>query len=170
MAAKILKNQTVSPITIIDVGNVTVPGSGQYVIPPEDYLIWAASSDIVTQVGSGDIVVSDSLKDLNKADGISLIQFGHPQFLSTSPKIYNKAITLAATEESQVLTNGTKRFTIRVRGYSSLKLAFVSGESGTNYITIPRGCSMTSDWLDVSDTLYFQTDKANQVVEILEWS
>jgi hypothetical protein len=71
--AKILKNQTVGGISIIDTG-VTVPGSGQYTIPAQDYLLWAASSNIVTQVGAGNIVVNDGSTDLSISDGIDLIK------------------------------------------------------------------------------------------------
>lgn len=88
----------------------------------------------------------------------------------TAPVIYNKSVPMAATEVSQALTSGTKRFTIRVRGIAKLQLAFVSGESGTNFLTIPVGTSYSEDSLDFSGTLYFQTNKAAQTVEIVEWS
>lgn len=72
--SKILKNTTVSPITISDTG-VTIPASpGQYTIPPQDYLLWAASSDIVGPVGVGDITVNDGSNDLNASDGMDLIK------------------------------------------------------------------------------------------------
>lgn len=71
---KILKNQTVSPILINDTG-ITVPASpSTYVIPSQDYALWAASSDIITQVGASNIVVNDGSFDLTKADAIALIQ------------------------------------------------------------------------------------------------
>ena len=74
--SKILKNQTAAPIAIGDVGNVIVPVlPATYVIPPQDWLLWAGSSDICTEVGAGNIVVSDSLNDLSISDGIDLIKF-----------------------------------------------------------------------------------------------
>lgn len=89
---------------------------------------------------------------------------------SQDPLIYNVPVLLANTEVSQALTVGTKIFTIRVRGTCGLKLAFVSGQSGTNYITIPPGANYNVEGLNFSGTLYFQTSKATQIVEILEWS
>jgi len=72
--SKILKNQTASPILIGDTG-VSVPAfPTTYTIVPNDYPLWAASSDIVTSIGNGDIIVNDGSYDLSKAEGIGLIQ------------------------------------------------------------------------------------------------
>lgn len=92
------------------------------------------------------------------------------EFPST-PTIYN-VVTSATpgTEASQALTSGTKQFTIKVRGESNLQLAFNSGESGTNYISVPACGSYTVTDINLTGTIYFQVDKASQVVEILEWS
>lgn len=71
---KILKNQTAGAILIADTG-ISIPASpALYNIPAQDYPLWAASSDIITQVGNGNIVVSDGSFDLSKADGIALLQ------------------------------------------------------------------------------------------------
>jgi hypothetical protein len=90
---------------------------------------------------------------------------------SSTPTIYNKSVPTANTEVSQALSANTKQFIIRVRGHgSTLKLAYVATESGTNYITIPKGCSMEVRNVDLtSTTLYFQCDVASQTVEIQEW-
>jgi hypothetical protein len=89
---------------------------------------------------------------------------------AATPTIYNVAIALANTEVSQALSSGTKSFTIRVRGSSSLQLAFTSGQSGTNYITLRPGVNYTQEGLNFNGTLYFQSPAAAQTVEILEWS
>lgn len=89
---------------------------------------------------------------------------------ATTPLIYNVSVPTADTEVSQLLSSNTKQFTIKVRGNSTLRLAFASGESDTNYITVTSGASYTADALNFSGTLYFQTNKASQIVEILEWS
>lgn len=88
----------------------------------------------------------------------------------TTPTIYNVSALVAGTEYSQVLTSSTKMFTIRVRGLANLKLAYISGESGTKYITIPRGTSRSVGEVNFSGTLYFQTDQPSQIVEIEEWA
>ncbi len=87
-----------------------------------------------------------------------------------TPVIYNVSAALASTEYSQVLSISTKKLLIRVRGAAKLQVAFVAGQSGTNFFTIPAGCSYTLDGLNFSGTLYFQTNKPAQVIEILEWT
>lgn len=89
--------------------------------------------------------------------------------VSTTPKIYNVAVATANTETSQTLSVGIKKFTIFVRGLATLKLSFTSGQSGTNYITVPAGSAYHADELKFSGTLYFQTTKDTQTVEITEW-
>lgn len=72
--SKILKNQTGSPIAIDDTG-ITLPASpATFTIPPQDFLLWAASSDIIGPVGVGDVVVNDGSFDLSPSDGIDLIK------------------------------------------------------------------------------------------------
>lgn len=88
---------------------------------------------------------------------------------ATTPTIYNVDVVLANTEVSQLLSDNTKSFLIRVRGVSSLKLAFESGESGTNFITVAAGACYLADGLNYTGNIYFQTTKPSQVVEILEW-
>lgn len=91
--------------------------------------------------------------------------------VSTTPVIYNKSAPTANTEVSQLLTDGTKKFLIRVRGNANLQLAFTSTESGSKFISVPAGSSYSVEGLNLtSTTLYFQTDKNTQAVEVLEWS
>lgn len=75
--SKILKNVTLSSIFVTDTG-VSIPASSQYTIPPQDYLLWAASSDIVTYIGNSDIVVNDGSYDLSISDGVDLIKGIYP--------------------------------------------------------------------------------------------
>lgn len=84
--------------------------------------------------------------------------------------IYNVSALTAGTEYSQALSSGTKSFTIRSRGNSELKLAFTSGESGTKFVTIPKGASYSQEGLNFSGTLYFQANKNSETIEIVEWS
>jgi hypothetical protein len=87
-----------------------------------------------------------------------------------TPTIYNKVVALKDVEESVALSANTKRFTIRVRGTSQLKLAFTSGESGTKFVTIPMHATYFEDNVDFTGTLYFQTNRDAQIVEIVEWT
>ena len=95
---------------------------------------------------------------------------GPPGFvLATNPTIYNITVATANLETALVLNADVKAFIIRVRGYSNLQLAFTSGESGTNFITVPAGCSYREDLVSYTGSLFFQTNKPNQSVEVLEW-
>lgn len=71
--SKILKNITGSTIAIADTG-VSIPAMTNYTIPPQDYLLWAASDDIITNVGSSSIIVNDGSSDLSISDGVDLIK------------------------------------------------------------------------------------------------
>ena len=84
--------------------------------------------------------------------------------------IYNVVATTANTEYSQQLDRGVSYFEIRARQLADLKVAFISGNSGTLYFTIPAG----STWYTrekipdgTTVTLYFQSPSANVDVEII---
>jgi hypothetical protein len=91
--------------------------------------------------------------------------------IATNAKIYNLSLPTAGDEESLNVSNDSKQFLIRLRGIAELRLATVSGETATNYFTIPKGATLTFDSVDFdSKTLYFRSDKANQTVEIIEFT
>lgn len=72
--SKILKNTTNAIVSIADTG-VSVPASpGTYTIPAQDYLLWAASDNIITAIGDGTIVANDGTSDLGISDAIDLIK------------------------------------------------------------------------------------------------
>jgi hypothetical protein len=71
--SKILKNNTGSPVNIADVGQ-TVPASGQLVVVPTDYLLYAASNNVITLIGNSTLTVNDGSFDLSISDGIDLIK------------------------------------------------------------------------------------------------
>ncbi len=87
----------------------------------------------------------------------------------STPTVYNVSAPLADTEYSQALNSATKSFMIKVRGSALLKVAFQSGESSSNFITVDLHCVLVQDALNFSGALYFQTNKPSQVIEILEW-
>lgn len=88
-----------------------------------------------------------------------------------SHNIVNKISPVTTdTEFSQTITEGTQQLLIRCRGSATIKFTFVSGESGTKYITIRRGTVYSAANLNLlGKTLYMQVDKASQVIEIEEW-
>ena len=174
--SKILKNQTASPIIITDVGAVVLPATpGTYTIPPQDYLLWAASSDILTYVNDTSpipsVIVSDGSVDLNPSDGVDLIKGLYPRTFVFDPVVENIAITLANTEVTHVLPLGTKRFLLKLRHAAILKLSYAVGTSGTIYSTLPSGAWYSEDRIGAgTTTLYFQSTSASQIAEITSWS
>jgi len=96
--SKVLKNQTGSPISIPDTGVSLAASPATYTIPPTDFLLWAASSDIITQIGSGNVIVSDGATNLSIADGTALIQGNFP----STVKITDGTDTLDITAAGRV--------------------------------------------------------------------
>jgi len=91
--SKILKNTTASAVDIIDVG-LTVPASGQLTIQASDDLLFRDSSDVVTLVGNGTLVVNDGTNDLSITEGIDLIK-----------GIFPNPIALKGSTDSTVIGN-----------------------------------------------------------------
>ena len=89
---------------------------------------------------------------------------------ATNPIIYNVTAVTAGTEYSQALSVGAKKFMIRCRDICNLKLAFTSGDSLINWVTISRGCVFSEENIKLNGSLFFTADKSNVVVEILEWT
>jgi hypothetical protein len=87
------------------------------------------------------------------------------------PTIANIDITDANTEYSYTLPVGTTRFEMKLRNLGvPLKICFVSGGSGTNYINLPASQSYREDNIKKgSNILYFQAATAAQVAEIISW-
>jgi len=91
--------------------------------------------------------------------------------ISTNAKIYNLALPTANNEESINVSNDSKQFLIRLRGIAELRFGTVSGETASNYFTIPKGATLTFDSVDFdSKQLFFRSDKAGQTVEIIEFT
>lgn len=75
--SKIVRNTSGSDILVTDTG-ITVAASSSYTIPPQDYPLWAASSNAITYVGAGTLVVNDGTSDLSIANGTALLQGSFP--------------------------------------------------------------------------------------------
>lgn len=169
--SKILDNTTGSAISITDTG-VTIPALSQYTIPPQDYLLWAASGDVLSPVGLGDLVVNDGTDDLSPSDGIDLLKGLFPVTAIADPNISNIPVTLAATEYSTALPAGTREFRLRSRKDGILQLAFSAGQTGTTYVTIYPGSTYTRKNLRRSTplTLYYRSSKPSDVLELEYWT
>lgn len=91
---------------------------------------------------------------------------------STNPVTVQVAMPVAGTEYSYTLPVDTKQYLLKMQGEGQLQLAEVATQSGTIYLTVPRLCFLSeSDLsLSVARTLYFQSDRATQVLEIRYWT
>jgi hypothetical protein len=87
-----------------------------------------------------------------------------------TPTIHNVSVPLANTEVSQALGPSAVKFTIKVRGNATMRVAFNSGDTATTYLTVPAGAVYSEDLISFSGSIYFQTNKASQIVEIVEWA
>lgn len=126
--SKILKNITASPIEIGDTGVTLQPTPTDYTIPPTDYLIWAASSDIVTQIGNGNVVVNDGSFDLSVSDGTDLIKGLFPSEVDVNTvlnpvkvafdnTVQVNPLGLLRTSSARVLFNQSERYSIEEEFY-----------------------------------------------------
>jgi hypothetical protein len=89
----------------------------------------------------------------------------------TTPIITNLSVPLANTEVSHSIAAGTKKISFKCRGLARIQFSFTSGQSGSNYISLEPGAIYAESGLNLSSlTLYLQTSKASQTVEILEWT
>ena len=90
---------------------------------------------------------------------------------STAPQIAILAMPTAATEYSIALPAGCRQFQIKLRSSASLQVAYVSGQSGISYITVPRHCFYAESdiKLDGTITIYMQSQVASQELEVLTW-
>lgn len=89
----------------------------------------------------------------------------------SSPVVARVPLTAAITEYSYVLPDGCRQFQMKLDGPGQLQIAYVSGDSGTSYITVPRYCFYSESDLKLigAVTLYFQSNLASQVAEIITW-
>ena len=95
------------------------------------------------------------------------------------PNIYNVTMTVADTEYSQVLPLRCLQFMVHTRDESEFRLAFETGivaAPGTPYLTVKAGCryhepDVNNDFpLADRVTLYFASDDAGKIIEIVAWS
>lgn len=175
--SKVLKNNTGSAIVITDVGGVSIPASpGSYTIPPQDYLLWAQSSDIISYLNDASptpsITVNDGSFDLNPSDGVDLIKGIHPRLNIQDPLIDTLVLTVAATELGFAFPAFTRHVLIQNRDRGLLKLGFIAtATAGTDYWTIwPGNFLQYSLVVESPLTVYLQSPTAAQTVELKHWT
>ena len=93
-------------------------------------------------------------------------------FFASVPKIYNVPAAVTGTEYSKALSAGTRKIMFKTKSTGAkIKFSFVAGESGTKFISVGKNTSHEVNDLNLSSaTLYFQTNKNTQTLQIMEWS
>jgi hypothetical protein len=169
--SKILKNTTGSTIAINDVG-ISISANSSYTIPPQDYLLWSASSNVIAPIGSLEIIVNDGSFDLSPSDGVDLLKGILPTDQVANPTITSLALTLANTEYNMTLPAGTRQFSIKSRTDSLIKIAYLTGQMSTNYVIMYPGSTYFRERIRRSTplTMYFTSSKASDVLEVEYWT
>jgi len=91
--------------------------------------------------------------------------------LVTNPTIQNFILTTAGAEQAVVLPS-VKRFRFQALNTAKLQYAYISGESGTTFVTVfPTNTEEeTNINSDASLTLYLQSNKDNTPVQLIYWT
>lgn len=152
--SKIIKNTTGGAVSVGDTG-VTIPAMSNYTIPPQDYLLWAASSNVVTYIGSGTFVINDGSFDLSISDGTDLIKGLFPTTISITPNTieydFSEISSVAAGVTTTILT---------YTAIATRKLVKIDA-SGTNiarYQVLLNGNVIDRQYTNFGDSLTVQFD------------
>jgi hypothetical protein len=86
-------------------------------------------------------------------------------------EMINTTIALKNTEVSINLPDDTKRYEISIRNSAKVQLAFVAGQTNTNFRTIFAGNDWNSGDIDIpnSTTIYVRSNKDNTIIETTVW-
>ena len=96
-----------------------------------------------------------------------------------TPEIHNVTMTVADTEYSQELPYRCLKYLIHTRDESEFRLAFETGIVAVpagEYFTVPQGTRYWEDGVNNENvagsltTLYFASDSAGKVIEIIVWT
>ena len=96
-----------------------------------------------------------------------------------TPEIYNVTMTLADTEYDQELPYRCLKFLMHTRDESEFRVAFETGVVAApagDYLTVLAGTRYYEDGVNNENTagnlttLYFASDSAGKVMEILVWT
>jgi len=164
-----ISDRTLTKITRSVIEGKSSAGGGTYVpvkVDPSGSLETVANQDTHDDLNAnaniqvGDVDVSDSNPVPVK------------QIRSSLPNVVRVLVPNANTEVSYAFTANTKRFKFRVeKDDSKAQISYTAGQTNTNFWTVNRGSYYEERELDLSGgvTLYFELNKANQVVQILYW-
>jgi len=98
-----------------------------------------------------------------------LLNGGSESNVALAPTIQNISISTKDTEVEIAIPVNTKKFMIRARKISRLKLAFVAGESDTNFVTIPLGGAWIEANQITATSIFIQSSIDNNEIEFLTY-
>jgi hypothetical protein len=120
------------------------------------------------RLGDGTNLLTSTTSGGKTALDVSVINNG----IAATPGVANVSMPTANTEYNYTFAINTKKILFKSRNSSPVKFSFISGTSGTTYITVPAGNSYTLDGInpDTTTILYFQSTKNAETLEILYWT
>lgn len=120
-------------------------------------------------ISIGSVTIKDSdgdELDINPDGSVNAVVGG-----VNTPVISNFITINASTEYNYSFPANTKKFSLNARGNAKLQFSYTIGQSGSNFKTVFPGNSYSESNIVVPIlTIYFQSNKAGEVVEILSWS
>lgn len=146
-------------VCVVD-GGGTGPGTG-----PIEVIIDHTSDSI--RLGDGTALFTST--SFNGKIGLDVSIIDSPTV--ATPIITNITIGVVNTQFSHSFNANTKRYVFRARNGGKVNFSFISGNTGSEYITLRGGAIYTEDDMKNNGalTIYFQVNKAD-IIEILEWT
>ena len=90
--------------------------------------------------------------------------------LALVPVIVNQTSPLLAnTEFAVALPVGTQQFRLKSRKITRIKIAYVLGETVTNYYTLPLGADFYENFIGSVGIIYLSCDKPSQDIELIAY-
>ncbi len=125
--------------------------------------------DITATETSGDKYALDTFVRNSAASPVPVTVIAGGGATFTTKRFYNETIASANVEQSLVLPAQITGYMIRSRGNGTIKLSHTSGQSGVVYLTVPRSATHTDEHSYQNLTLYFQSNVASDVIEVIAW-
>lgn len=156
--------------------NLDVPDDGVHIGDPDTGFTLQIEADgsinanVTVDAADGDnIAIRDSEgHELNiNPDGSINISIN----AATNFNLANITTVLANTEYSYAFPANTKKLKLKARGTAKLQIAKTTGQTNTNYISVSPGAIFLEENINVpAFTLYFESNKAGEVIEIWSWT
>jgi hypothetical protein len=169
---KMIARQNLSTYTTALLANIRAEEQPKVRIPPAD-IIQAAYEQEPTLAHR--VMAVDCIGDpWGKDNPLPILgTFIASSDAPTVQEVQNIPFAAANTEYTITLPDDTKRYQIRVRDDAAKgRIAFVAGETATDYWTLTRGTIIDSYVMNlpISSTIYMRLDKPSQVVEVMSWT